>query len=133
MSEITAEDIRRLSGATARGKALRTWIADKVLSLADRQEEVANALLQAGASENVRLDVAGMLGQAAPQSLLDTVLMPTAEPDDVFQLANGRLVKNTPVGLYAASCSRKTGETATKALLCNVGISVDSRIVDRGH
>lgn len=132
VSEITAEDVRRLSGVTARGKALRTWISERILALADRQEEVANALLQAGASENVRADVVGLLGPAAPQSLVETVLLPTAEPDDLFQLANGRLVKNTPVGLYAASRNAKTGETTTRNLLCNVGIAVESRIADRG-
>ena len=132
VSEITAEDIRRLSGATVRGKLLKSWVAEKVLSLADRQEEVANALLQAGASENVRAEVAELIEPAAPKSLIDTVMLPAAEPDDVFQLANGRLVKNTPVGLYAAVRDAKTGAVATKALLCNVGISVDARIVDGG-
>lgn len=132
VSEITAEDIRRLTGATVRGKLLKSWVADRVLALADRQEEVANALLQAGASENVRADVAEMLGPAAPKSLVDAVMLPAAEPDDVFQLANGRLVKNTPVGLYAAARNAKTGEVSAKALLCNVGISVDARIVDGG-
>ena len=131
-AEITAEDIRRLGGATLRGKALRPWIAERVLSLADRQEEVANALLQAGASENARADVAGLLGAAAPQSLRDVVMLPVAEPDDVFQLANGRLVKNTPVGLYTAFRNSRTGEIASKTRLCNVGIAVESRVVDRG-
>lgn len=131
-AEIIAEDIRRLSGATLRGEALSTWVAKRILSLADRQEEVANALLQAGASENARADIAELLGRGAPQSLLETVLLPVAEPDDVFQLANGRLVKNTPVGIYAASHSAKTGETATKSVLCNVGITVESRIAYRG-
>jgi len=132
VSEIRAEDIRKLAGVTPRGKALRPWVAERVLSLVDCQEEVANALLQANASENMRAEVATMLGPTAPQSLRDTVLMPTAEPDDIFQLANGRLVKNTPVGLYTASRSAKTGMIATKTLLCNVGITVESRITDRG-
>ena len=131
-ADITAEDIRRLSGTDVRSRPLREWIVDRVLSLADRQEEVAIALLQAAASENVRVEVAGMLGDSAPKSLVETVLLPTAEPDDVFSLANGRLVKSTPVGIYAAAKNPKTGVVATRSLLCNVGVSVDSRVVDKG-
>ena len=131
-SSIVAEDVRRLAGASPHGSALRTWIAGRIMQSADRREEVANALLQAGASENVRAEIAELLGPSAPQSLLDTVLLPTTEPDDVLTLANGRLVKSTPVGIYAARRDRKTGEIASGALLCNVGISVESRIVDRG-
>lgn len=131
-AEITAEDIRRLAGATLRGKALSTWIAERLMALADRQEEVANALLQANASENARAEVAALLGPAAPQSLRDTVLLPAAEPDDVFQLANGRLVKSTPVGLYTAFRNSRTGELVSKTRLCNVGIVVESRVADQG-
>ena len=130
-AEITAEDIRRLSGTALRGKPLRKWVAERMLSLADRQEEVANALLQAEASENARADVAALLGSAAPQSLRDTVLLPVAEPDDVFQLANGKLVKSTPIGIYTAFRNSKTGEVASKTRLCNVGIVVESRVTDR--
>jgi hypothetical protein len=132
VSEITAEDIRRLSGSTLRGKPLRKWVAERILSLTERLEEVANALLQANASENIRAEVAEMLGASAPKSLRETVLLPTAEPDDVFSLANGRLVKNTPVGIYAAARVAKTGEVVSRNLLCNVGITVESRVADRG-
>lgn len=131
-SGITAEDVRRLSGSTPRGAALRTWLAERLLALGDRSEEAANALLQAGASENVRLEVAELLGPSAPKTLRDMVLLPTADPDDVLALGNGKLVKSTPVGIYAAARDRKTGEIRTRSLLCNVGIVVESRIVDRG-
>ena len=132
VSGIMAEDVRRLAGAAAYGSALRTWLAEKLLQLGDRQEEVANALLQAGASENVRAEIADLLGPAAPQTLRDVIMLPTTDPDDILTLGNGRLVKNTPVGIYAAVRNRKTGETAPKTLLCNVGLTVEARIADRG-
>ena len=131
-SEITAADVRRLASVSLHGKAASTWITERLLALGDRREEAANALLQAGASEGVRSQVASMLGDAAPKALLDTIMLPVAEPDDVLALANGKLVRNTPVGIYTAFRDRRTGEVSTKSLLCNVGIVVESRIVDRG-
>lgn len=129
-SEITAADIRALSDSRSHGKPIRTWIAQKVLELADRREEVANALLQAEASENIRSEIVELLGPDAPPALAETVMLPTADPDDVFTLGNGKMIKVTPVGIYTAV--RKSGEIVTKSLLSNVGITVDSRIVDRG-
>lgn len=133
VSGITAEDVRRLSNATMYGSTLRAWLQGKLLALKDRREEIANALLQAGASENVRADVVEILGQDAPKELVDTIMLPTAEPDDILTLGNGKLVKNTPVGIYTAHRNRKTCEIVTKSLLCNVGITVESRIVNRGY
>lgn len=132
VSSITADDVRKLSHTTLYGVTLRTWLAEQILSIGDRYEELANALLQAAASENMRIEVAGLLGKSASKTLLDVVMLPTADPDDMLTLGNGKLVKNTPVGIYTAYRNGKTGEILTKSLLCNVGITVESRIVDRG-
>ncbi len=131
-SDITAADVRMLSNSKTHGKPLRRWLADRLLASADRREEVANALLQAGASENVRAELAAMLGEGAPKSLVDVIMLPTADPDDVFTLGNGRMFRSTPVGIYAARRERRTGEVVSGQTLCNVGIAVDSRVLERG-
>ena len=131
-SDITAADIRVLSDSRPHGKPLEAWVAERILGLADSREEVANALLQAGATEGTRALLVDLLGDHPPATLVETILLPTTEPDDVFALGNGRLVKSTPVGIYTAVRDRKTDTVSTRGLLCNVGISVDLRIADRG-
>lgn len=131
-SDITAGDLRRLSNTQTHGERLSDWVRARLLGMADRKEEVANALLQAGLDERGRGLVAELLGPHAPESLTDTVLLPTAEPDDLLALANGKLLRVTPVGLYTAYRSPRTGEVLTKSLLCNVGLTVDARMTGPG-
>ena len=130
-SKITAEDLRRLPKAREY-KPLRVWLQETLIAMSDRREEIANALLQAGASESVRLELVGLVGPMAPQALVETLSLPTRDPDDVLQLASGRLVKVTPVGIWNARRNRKTGEVETTTALANVGITVDSRVADGG-
>lgn len=131
-SDITAEDIRRLSNASPHGRRLEDWLQDRLLAMTERREEVANALLQAGADEACRARVAELLGPSAPKGLVDTVLLPTTEPDDLLALASGKLLRVTPVGLYTAYRVNRTGEILTKSLLCNVGLTVDARVTGPG-
>lgn len=132
-SDITAADVRILGSNAPHGKPLRAWLAARLLAMADRREEVANALLQSGATDDVRADLVSLLGDGAPEGLVSTILLPTTEPDDVFALGNGRLVKSTPVGIYTAARTGKHGTIVTKTLLCNVGLTVESRFADKGH
>lgn len=131
-SDITAADLRALSNSKTHGLALRDWLHEKLVSMADRREEVAVALLQSEASEPVRSDLACIAGPKAPKSLIDTITLPTRDPDDVISLANGRLIRVTPVGLWTARRVPKTGEVTSSSLLCNIGLTVDSRLSDRG-
>lgn len=131
-SDITASDVRMLAGAQARGKSLANWLAARLLAKADRIDEVSCALLRAGASENTRAEIAALLGADAPKALVDAVMLPAAEPDDVFTLGNGRMFKSTPVGIFAARRGSRAGEILSGQTLSNVGIAVDSRVVERG-
>ncbi len=131
-ADITASDVRMLSARTSRGRSLANWLAAKLLSKADRTDEVACALLRAGASENTRAEIAALLGADAPRTLVDAVMLPTTEPDDVFTLGNGKMFRSTAVGIYAARRQSRTGEIVSGQTLSNVGIAVDSRVLDGG-
>lgn len=130
-SYITAEDLRRLT-RTKEYKPLRIWIQETLLGMAERREEIANALLQAKAPESVRTELAALVGSKAPRELVETLLLPTRDPDDILTLANGRLLKVTPVGLWTAKRLPKTDEIKAGTLLANVGLTVESRVVDDG-
>lgn len=130
-SEVTAWDVRALAGANDRGEALRNWLSRKLIQQADCCEEVACSLLKSGVSEEVRERLAELLGDDAPKALLDTLRLPTLPQDDVVTLGSGKLLKNTPVGLYTAFREPKTKAIKTKTMLCNVGIAVDARVVGK--
>lgn len=127
-SDVTAADIRALSNSKVHGTLLRKWVVEQLLQYRGRTEEVAAAVLQSGVSEATRADLAAMMEDEGAPEIAAVVSLPVGEPDDVLTLGNGKLVKNTAVGLYTAARAKGPNKVEARCALSNVGIRVDYRV-----